>query len=266
VTRRTLVLVILLALAAAVVGFLVDAKGFEVNLLAGLVGGCAGFIVAIAVVERLLERDRARRWATVSTQVRRSILGAISDIAFDFYLVNVPTLPDGATDLFRDATPSLAEKEADALARVLEYMADDIEDRLDYLSGVRQPTILIRDTEAQQRPWQVGDEKVTHWVASEKQAHEVVEFELHRASSQWLHESVRPYLRQLLESLLPRVVQVGGSPSLAAALGDVEVAERQWRWAIELVEGDWGAPEQQAWTAAAGLARALAVAARRAAE
>jgi hypothetical protein len=260
-TGRVLGGVLLFGAATVAAGLLLDTKDFAVSLLAGAAGASGGVLIAVLLVERLLQRERERQWASVSAQLRRSILGTISDVAFDFYLANVPSLPDGA-DPFGNTSPADSPSAVSAVVAALEFMADDIESRKQALGTVRAPTIVVRDENGVERLWQRGDPKSVHSVSSEQSARRIQEHEYHRSSSQSLYEDVKPYLQQLRDSMLPRLLQLGGRPPLAAALGDVEAAERVWRWAVELVEGDWGAPEEDAWAAAAQVARRLAEAAR----
>lgn len=72
-----------------IAGLCVDAKGFAENLLAEIVGVFAGLLVVVFVVDRVVERERARRWELVSEKTLNTLRFVIIRAGSEIYL----TLP-----------------------------------------------------------------------------------------------------------------------------------------------------------------------------
>lgn len=72
--------------AAIAVGVALDAEGFAENLLAEVVGVVVSVLLAVSVVERLLESDRRARWRLVSEQTTRTLRSALVKASLPIYL------------------------------------------------------------------------------------------------------------------------------------------------------------------------------------
>lgn len=75
--------VVLLGLGA---GFLLDADSFVPNLLAEMVGVAAAFLLAVALVDKLQQRDRERRWSRVRRETADALAEHLRTIAVPFYI------------------------------------------------------------------------------------------------------------------------------------------------------------------------------------
>jgi hypothetical protein len=83
------------AVAGLAAGFAIDARGFLGNLLAELVGIVSGALLAIFIVERILERERSRKWDLVSEQTIATLRFALVRAGHHVYLLlPVPRDPD----------------------------------------------------------------------------------------------------------------------------------------------------------------------------
>ena len=72
-----------------IAGVCVDEAGFAGNLLAEIVGVFAGLLVVVFVVDRVVERERSRRWDLVSEKTLHTLRFVIIRAGSEIYL----TLP-----------------------------------------------------------------------------------------------------------------------------------------------------------------------------
>lgn len=131
--RRVVLITVVLAIIAVVVGFVASPDGFLGNLLAEVAGIFVGIALALTIAESLTRRRHHEQWARVRRQTLRSLCGYIESIAFDFAM----SLPDQPLDVRTNAHwidyPSAAEVEGacrglrsleDQLSRDAEAMAN----------------------------------------------------------------------------------------------------------------------------------------------
>jgi len=81
------------ALIAVVVlagGFAFDSKGFFGNLLAEVVGVLGSVLLAILIVERVIERERAKRWDLVADETIATLRSAVIRASHRVYLLLPP--------------------------------------------------------------------------------------------------------------------------------------------------------------------------------
>jgi hypothetical protein len=72
---------------AVVPGLLLDPLPFIGNLLAETAGVAASIFVGLTLVERLMQKQRARQWERVRSQTVRAILAHIMDIGLQYYML-----------------------------------------------------------------------------------------------------------------------------------------------------------------------------------
>ena len=77
-------------------GFAFGVDGFAGNLLAETVGVLVSVLLAVLVVERLIERDRRTRWHLVSEQTARTLRFALVKASLPIYLALPSPKPFGA--------------------------------------------------------------------------------------------------------------------------------------------------------------------------
>jgi hypothetical protein len=88
-TLRTGTLIVGSSLLLAVIlaaGFRLDLGNFGSNLLAELAGLVASVVVAILVIERLVDRDRRARWRLVEAQTLKTLRFTLVKCALPLYL------------------------------------------------------------------------------------------------------------------------------------------------------------------------------------
>jgi hypothetical protein len=223
--RRIVVFVLLAAIAAIVLGFIVSPDGFLGNLLAELVGILVGVALALTIAEQLAQRRHREQWARVRRQTLRSLCGYIESIAFDFAM----SLPDQPLDVRTNAHwidyPSAAEVEAarkglrdleDLLARDADGMADsedldagsskalfeETDHNLLAIRDVLAPRILtldedpdlsrlLGDLEEAERRWQMVIPAIEDWGISHKDGWAEAKNVLHRARLVYDHAAIR---------------------------------------------------------------------------
>lgn len=77
-------------------------------------------------------------------------------------------------------------------------------------------------------------------------------------SSRSLYNDVSSHLNQIRDVLTPRVMSLANEPELVELLLEIEARADQWRSNLQLVEDDWGMPEDYGWEAAIQTLLALA--------
>jgi hypothetical protein len=86
--RRITTAVLVSIVAVAIVpGLLLNPQPFIENLLAEVAGAAASILVGLTLVERLMQRQRARQWERVRLQTVRAILAHIMDIGLEYYML-----------------------------------------------------------------------------------------------------------------------------------------------------------------------------------
>jgi hypothetical protein len=70
-----------LVVLSTLVGLWLDATGFAVNVVAGVVGVFIGFVVGVGILNRYVEAQRAQQWAKVRKLSYTSISNHLYDIA-----------------------------------------------------------------------------------------------------------------------------------------------------------------------------------------
>jgi hypothetical protein len=136
------VIVIVLALAG---GFALDAKGFATHLLAEVVGVLASVLLAVFVVDVLVEREQARRWDLVAVETTTALRFAIIRAGLDVYLMLPAPRPTTADPY----TMGLGEH--GELTAALRSLADAVRETQDLghlsdaVGGLRPHLALVRD-------------------------------------------------------------------------------------------------------------------------
>jgi hypothetical protein len=118
--------VIAVVLSLGAIGLVVGPGEFATNLLVEFIGIAVSVLVAVALVERLLRRQRAQQWERVRAQTLRSIYATVTDIAAAFYLeVYSGAISDSVGDelalIHRSQWPT--EDIADRLAELAEHIS-----------------------------------------------------------------------------------------------------------------------------------------------
>jgi hypothetical protein len=111
------------ALAAFAAGFMLDAKGFLGNLLAETVGVVVSVLLAIFIVEKIVERERAKRWALVSNETIASLRFAVVQAGHHVYLL-LPAPRDPEADPY-----TLGLLQRNRLSSALRLLATRIRER-----------------------------------------------------------------------------------------------------------------------------------------
>lgn len=146
-----------LAVVAMSAGFIIDAKSFAGNLLAEIAGVLTGGVLAVLIIDRAIERDRARRWDLVSEQALGTLRFVILRAGMDIYLsLPAPRPPSadpytrgeledkrGLTDALHElatvvrATPALGNEEE---------LVDRLKGHLEVVHGGVLPQLLVIGT------------------------------------------------------------------------------------------------------------------------
>jgi hypothetical protein len=140
-------LAVALAVAAMAAGFVLDAKGFAGNALSELVGAIFSVLLAVFVVDRLVDRERRRRWELVAEETIRTLRFAFTRVGLTLYLQLPAPRPPG-TDPYIAAIAGVPQ-----LARALEDLGvylNDIDDAAlgdpaEWLPEVEEQVRLARD-------------------------------------------------------------------------------------------------------------------------
>jgi hypothetical protein len=119
----------LVTLAALIVGFMLDAKGFAGNLLAEVAGVLVSVLLAIFIVEKLVERERSRRWDLVSAETTTTLRFAVIRAGHHLYL-RLPSPRPAAADPY-----TLGLFGENRLAGALRLLAERIEETPDLGTG-----------------------------------------------------------------------------------------------------------------------------------
>jgi hypothetical protein len=79
-------LLVLLVFGLSIIGLRMDAAGFTVNMLAGLVGVVLSLALGVTVAERILRREKEARWRQTQSATLRAIGIHLSEIAGGVFL------------------------------------------------------------------------------------------------------------------------------------------------------------------------------------
>jgi hypothetical protein len=96
-SRRATFSVAIVMIVLVGAGLLLSPQSFAENLLAESVGVVVSVVIALALVERLLDRERAGQWQDVRALIMRSIWPQITDFAFECVLT-IPRLDAGVEE------------------------------------------------------------------------------------------------------------------------------------------------------------------------
>lgn len=145
ISLKTLAILALPAAAISLlIGFCLDRKGFAGNLLAEVVGVLASVLLAVFVVERAVEQDRAKRWGLVSAETTTTLRLTIVRAAHSIYLVLPAPRPPTADPY------TIGLLVEGRLPQTLHLLARQVEDGhlvstgLDVVGGLEDYMALIR--------------------------------------------------------------------------------------------------------------------------
>lgn len=179
----------LLAAATAVVigswiGARLDPAGFVGNLLSEGVGLAASLVVGLVLVERLVERDRRRRWELVAAETETALRFAIVRIAREIYL-EIPAPRPGAADPLSMADAGALSQGLSRLEEVLNMPSTGWPQQGDVsaIVGAIRPQVGRIRNDVTLRLLTLGQRPglVAHLSAAEG-AFEELEFEVHRGA------------------------------------------------------------------------------------
>jgi hypothetical protein len=135
---KPLVIAALILLAAALAaGFTIDANSYALHLLAELVGLLASVLVAVFIVDVLVERERDRRWELVAGETTSSLRFAILRTGYSIYLL-LPAPRPPAADPY-----TMSEVPQTGLTSSLRGLAETVRDTQDIDLG--KALIVLHD-------------------------------------------------------------------------------------------------------------------------
>jgi hypothetical protein len=135
-------------MTAAAVGAALDPRAFAGNVVSEVLGALAGVVVALTLVERLVDRARRRRWAIVSRQTYKTMQWVLVKASLTFYMLLPAPRPTSADPFTGDAGGYLPEA-LHELARAFANFAETTEDELDaraIVSAVDRDFQTVRQT------------------------------------------------------------------------------------------------------------------------
>jgi hypothetical protein len=222
-------------IVAIAVGLVLDAAAFAGNLTAEFVGVVVSVAVALTLVERLLERERSRRWERVRTLTSRSIGREIHVIALAYY----DAMPPGSVP--GDFTTSLHTRlPTPESTRCMREIADYARA---HAPALAKPRLAIG------WPFEPGGRLG-------------LGRSFDSSTSRELWGAVAPHIQHLQDVLTPRVIELADDPELAEHLASIESDAQHWLGWIEAYER-WGKAGEEAWRFAADLLDAAAAAVER---
>lgn len=198
ISPKTLVVAAIVLLGGALVaGFALDAKTFGEHLLAELVGLLVSILVAVFIVDVLVERERSRRWDLVSAETVASLRFAVIRAGLDVYLL-LPAPRPPAADPFTmsDAGEGHLAMALSTLARTVEK-ADAIE--LGAALDALRPHLAVARDSVMPRLLAIGQHRLIASVATLEGKLQKIEYTV------WLEErfgTVPDAKRDLAEVLL----------------------------------------------------------------
>jgi hypothetical protein len=236
-----LLLAILASLLA--VGFTVNVGSFADNILASAADIVVGIFIAFYLIDRISRRERARKWERVKALTYRAIESACDLIMFTF---RTETSTGMGKDLeFVKASPSSKQR--------LQYeafleLAKEIRNELD--KPFAAPPIVVDPRLREQYPAPVSESRDgVIYVADERHARKYREEQQHKISSQHLLSLVTANFEKLSFHIFPRIFELDEQEELITSLIEVESAFQEWESIVDTIEGDWGMPDEYAWSA-----------------
>jgi hypothetical protein len=145
----------LVAVAALIAGFLLDTEGFLGNLLAETVGVLLSVLLAIFIVERVVERERAKRWDLVSDETITTLRFAVIRAGQHVYLLlPAPRDPDAdpytlgllQRDQLTAALRQLAKNIGQSQLRIEDEVAGGLRPHMEFIRGSVMPQLLAIGT------------------------------------------------------------------------------------------------------------------------
>lgn len=94
--KNLAVFAVVVSAVATVVGFAIDVEAFAGNLLAETAGILLGAVLAVLIVDRAVEHDRARRWSLVADQTLATLRLVVIRAAMDVYMSLAAPRPSDA--------------------------------------------------------------------------------------------------------------------------------------------------------------------------
>lgn len=76
---------VVIAIIIIVTGFIIDSKGYLSNILAELTGLIIGVLVALLLVDRLTEYQRAKRWEKVRKLTHQAIASHLTELMIEVF-------------------------------------------------------------------------------------------------------------------------------------------------------------------------------------
>lgn len=228
-------------------GFAIDAKSFVSNALASAADVIVSVFIAFYLVDRISRRERLMKWEKVKSLSYRAIESTCDLIMFTFQ-IGPPLL----------ATPTASQEESTPPRQKPLYerflnLAEEITQRTPELSGMET---IVFDSSIREPGWPQStsferreDGIIT--VSDEEAASSRREQMMHDISSQNLISRIGPDFEKLSLSIFPRILELDEETELITSFMEVESAYQVWLSNVDLIEGDWGMPEEFAWEAAA---------------
>jgi len=227
-----------------VLGFTVNVGSFADNLLASAADIIVGIFIAFYLVDYVSRREKSRKWDRVKTLTYKSIESVCERIMFALI---TETRSSAKSAPYAQGQPEHPWYEN------FYKLSEAISNNINELTHV--DTIVIdHKIRKAHLPSEILVAHSQHGVtvaSNEAFAKQLHDEALHRASSQYLLLEVTPHIEKLSLNILPRILELGEQEDLVSSFIDVESAFQDWETNVEMIEGDWGMPEDFAWQAVA---------------
>jgi hypothetical protein len=246
---------LLILVAAFVVGLAWDSESFAQNILAEIIGIIISILAAALIVDRLIQREKRRQWATVRVGLAESIRWLITDFTYEAegYLIMLAMPHFAIEDRFGDDSPYGVSKLRNHVEALFDQLCGDKD---------RPPTIIVDEKmDAGMTIRSGSDGGAVVYVQSEQAAEEIKtrrrQLRIDMTSTRGMFEATEVTMRGLRDNLIPLALQLAEDPSLVELLLRAENTWRQWRMGMTLVDDDWGFPQKDAWTSFVDLTKVL---------
>lgn len=230
-----------IAILVCIIGFAIDFDGFGLNFLAELAGVVASVAVALALVDKVVEKHSQAAWRAVRQRTLEGIVERISSILFE---IDVETGTAGKAPRV-SYTPQWNDdgKPTIGLVWTMINTARDIEKYAeDFDKGLNR---LLSNVET------TADDPSRRMGEAILRKHD-----LDHGSTRSLLRSVESKFHYLQTVLCSRVFELGGDTRLIELILDMERDYEKWRECAYLVE-EWGMPESFAWQSVAQTVRSM---------
>jgi hypothetical protein len=225
-------------------GLTTNLESFADNMLASSADLILSVFVAFYIVDRITRRERKLKWQRVKALCYRSI-ESIADLIM-FALETYPGID------MRPAPSASHRKERGEPTRLLHQaflsLAEEITRNVDDICT--GDYIVVDPTSIPGRASAMMKGRTTT-VRSQEYADRLREEQQHRVSSATLLSAVQEHFEKLSLYIFPRIMELDEQEDLVASFMDVESAYQEWTSTVDIIEGDWGMPEQYAWGAVA---------------